>query len=104
MLEAHVNWRAANIPVPITDALVAELKKGKVKLRGRDVAGRPLLITRSGRFDPAVRDLEVATAAVIYLVEAALANSPAIGEFAVLYDGQASRGRIIGTSSSPRLW
>ena len=85
LLEAHVAWRAANIPVPITDALVAELKKGKVELRGRDLAGRPMLITRSARFDPAVRDLEVATAAVVFLVEAALENAPS-GEFAVLYD------------------
>jgi hypothetical protein len=87
MLNAHVEWRKANLPVQITDPLIQELKKGKVEVYGKDVKGRPLVIVRSGRFDPKVRDLSVAIAAVVYQVEQAIAAAgKSDTQFMIFYD------------------
>jgi len=90
MIEAHSKWREQNLPITLTPALRAELRKGKSYLRGNDAKGRPLFIIRSGRFDPKVRDLETAMKATVHTVEAAVAALPAEGsgpqQFAVMYD------------------
>lgn len=87
MLDAHAAWRQANIPVRITDPLIEELKKGKAEHYGTDAEGRPLIIVRSGRFDPKVRDLKVALAAVIYQVEKAIAwAGSSHTKFTIFYD------------------
>ena len=86
MIEAHMRWRAANLPVKITPAIVAELRKGKVESYGTDVNGNPLILVRSGKFDPKERDLAVANAAVIYLLEKSIAESPTGVKFVVFYD------------------
>ena len=84
MIEDHVAWRAANLPVQITDPIITELKKGKAEQYGLDASGRPLVLVRSGKFDPKVRDLHVAVSAVVWLVERAVASTD--GEFTILYD------------------
>ena len=90
MIEAHCQWRDANLPVTLTRAIVDELRKGKGYRRGVDVQGRPLFVIRSGRFDPKVRDLETATRANVYVIQEALATLPPEGEganqFSLFYD------------------
>ena len=85
MIEEHMKWRAASVPVPITEALVAELKKGKIELFGQDTQGRQVVMIRSGKFDPKERDLDTAVASVVYMIEKALAAQPN-SQFTVFYD------------------
>jgi hypothetical protein len=58
MLIKHLEWRKANLPVRMTPAIEAELKKGKTFVRGCDLQGRPLMVIKSACFDPKTRDLE----------------------------------------------
>jgi hypothetical protein len=89
MIAAHMEWRSQQLPVQVTDALIAELKKGKVERLGNDTQGRPLVIVHSGRFDPKERDLGVAIAAVIYNIEKAIVDLPAgVQQMSVFYDRQ----------------
>ena len=74
MIEAHMAWRERQLPVVLTEAVVAELKKGKIEVFGHDALGRPLVVVRSSRFDPKARDLAVCVSAAVYLVERALAS------------------------------
>jgi hypothetical protein len=86
MLSAHADWRKANLPVQITDPLITELKKGKVELRGKDMKGRPLVVVHSGRFDPKVRDISVAIAAIVYQMERAAIAAGSEKQFVIFYD------------------
>ena len=86
MIEAHVAWRAATLPVPRTPALVQELRKGKWFVRGHDRAGRPLFMIKSGKFDPKERDLQTALASVVMLLEETLSTVPPTGKMVVFYD------------------
>jgi len=88
MIEAHMRWRAAALPVRLTAAVIAELKKGKIETYGKDINGNPLITVRSSRFDPKERDIDTATAAAIYLIECALANQPKDVKATVFYDRQ----------------
>ena len=85
MIEEHMKWRAATLPVPVTDALVAELKKGKLESFGHDTQGRPVIMIRSGKFDPKERDLETAVASVVYMIEKTIAASPKT-QITIFYD------------------
>eukprot|EP00967_Tisochrysis_lutea_P151712 scaffold295590_cov32-Tisochrysis_lutea.AAC.4 len=58
MIKAHVEWRKNNLPVQLTDLVLAELKKCKTFRRGEDVKGRPLIVIQSRNFDPKTRDLD----------------------------------------------
>ena len=86
MMEAHAAWFRATLPVQVTDALIAELKKGKVEVIGRDRDGRPLVLVNSRRFDPRVRDLKTSIDAILYLVEKVLATHSAAQKFTIYYD------------------
>ena len=86
MIEEHVKWRAANLPIPITQPLVHELKKGKIEPYGKDDQGRPVIIVRSGKFDPKERDLDVAISSVVYLIEKIVSEHPPGTSFIIFYD------------------
>jgi hypothetical protein len=89
MIGAHLAFRASRLPVRLTPGVLAELRKGKFFLRGEDVDGRPLVVVRSGHFDPAERDLDAAVGAALYLVEETLGALAASGReprFTMFYD------------------
>jgi len=87
MLEAHATWRKATLPIALDEAVVTELKKGKCYLppNAVDAGGRTLVVIRSSRFDPKVRDLDTALKAVIYQIDEAVRARPAT-QFAIFYD------------------
>lgn len=87
MIEEHIKWREVTLPVQLTPAIMAELRKGKAEAYGTDREGRPLVIVHSGRFDPKTRDLEASVLGLLYLIESAIASlPPGVTQFAVLYD------------------
>ena len=87
MVQRHVEWQWANIPVQVTPELQEELAKGKVYMNGNDRQGRPIIVMRSGRFDPRKRKLDTALMAFVYHVELAMAARPAgVEEIVILYD------------------
>ena len=88
MIDAHMAWRAATLPVRLTPAIIAELKKGKIEPYGKDVDGRPIIIVRSGRFDPKERDLDVAVASMLYLLEKTASEYPSSTKVIIFYDRQ----------------
>ena len=106
MIDAHMAWRDANLPVKMTPMIVTELKKGKVEAYGKDIEGRPLIMVRSGKFDPKVRDLQVAVLAVLYLLEEALKQHPPTTQFIVFYDRTdfSLRARSHPTRSAVACW
>ena len=71
MIEAHMAWRTQHLPPVVTEAVVAELKKGKIEVYGHDVQGRPLVIVHSGKFDPKERDLATCLTSIVHLIESA---------------------------------
>lgn len=87
MLEAHAAWREATLPIPLNAPIVEELKKGKCYLPpgAADKRGKTLVVIRSSRFDPKVRDLDAAVNAVIYQVNEAVKAKPD-AQFAIFYD------------------
>lgn len=88
MLNAHVEWRAKNLPVVLTPEIQAELRKGKfyVLPGAEDVNGYPVVVVRSGLFDPQERDLDTCIKAFIYLLEQSLATLDESGKFSIMYD------------------
>ncbi len=82
-------WRKATLPIELTPAVKAELRKAKFFSTGRDVLGNPLVMVRSCKFDPKERDLETAHMAAVVTLEEAIAKLPeGDGKFTVLYDRQ----------------
>ena len=86
MIQQNDKWRAENLPVAVTDNLIAELKKGKLECHGIDVHGRPVIMVRSGLFDPKERDLQTAVNSVIYLIESTIAMHSSKTQFIIFYD------------------
>jgi hypothetical protein len=87
MIEAHVTWRAANLPMPMTAEIRQELQKGKYYVHGVDGEERPIIVVRSGRFDPKERDLQTAVNSLVFVIEQAVRKLPdGVSQFAVLYD------------------
>jgi hypothetical protein len=66
--DAHLKWRASlpSMAEMRTQAEV-ELKKGKVYVHGKTKSGLPIMWWETGRNDPKVRDIEVATTAALYV-------------------------------------
>ena len=51
MIEQHLAWRAATLPVELTSEVEAELRKGKFFVTPfRDLDGRPILHVRNAYF------------------------------------------------------
>ena len=87
MVLRNIEWRQATLPVTMTEALKEELAKGKFFVAGKDVEGNALIVARSSRFDPKVRDLNVAINAAVHTVEESLASLPdSKSTFSLLYD------------------
>merc|ERR1711933_455152 len=88
MLDKHVAWRAENLPVRLTPEIRAELMKGKfyVLPEAKDVNGYPVVVVRSGLFDPKERDLDTCIRAFIYLLEQSLSELDEAGKFSIMYD------------------
>lgn len=88
MLDKHVAWRRENLPVELTPAIREELKKGKYYILpdAKDVNGYPVVVIRSGLFDPKERDLDTCIKALIYLLEQSLGDLDESGKFSVMYD------------------
>ena len=87
MVEKHLDWRKATLPVAVTPEVKEELRKGKFFRAGEDAHGNPLIVVRSSRFDPKERDLDVAIKAAVHAVEESVAALPnGHGQFSVLYD------------------
>jgi len=82
MLNAHVSWRAATLPVKLTDPVRSDLRMGKYYQYGTDLNGNAVIVVRSGLFNKE-RKLDEATSAIIYILESALQQSELLS---VLYD------------------
>ncbi len=95
MIEKNTAWRAETLPVKVTPAVRAELQKGKFYVHGHDAQKRPLMIIRSGKFDPKTRDLSAAVDSVVQTLESevnkldaevAAGTRDSAASFAVFYD------------------
>lgn len=88
MLDEHVRWRKDNLPVELTDDVRAELVKGKFYILpgAKDVNGHPVVVVRSGLFDPKTRDLDATIKAFLLLLEKSLQDLGEEGKFSILYD------------------
>merc|ERR1719401_601205 len=88
MLDKHVAWRKENLPVELTPAILEELKKGKFYILpgAKDVNGHPVVVVRSGLFDPKERDLDTCIKAFLYILEKSLSDVGESGKFSIMYD------------------
>jgi len=88
MLEKHMAWREQNLPVVPTPEVLAELRKGKFYILpgAKDVGGHPVVVVRSGLFDPKERDLDTCIRAFLYVLEKGLGDLGENGKFSIMYD------------------
>ena len=93
MLRDHVAWRATRFPIPRSYwSQDPTFLAGAIFPHGRDRAGRPILVVRSGKFCPNERDIEACTAAaVVQIVEMFRRSEGEHTRITIVYDRQGFR-------------
>lgn len=89
MLRNHIHWRADTFPIPRSywekDPLFLN---GAIFPHGRDKAGRPIIVVRSGLFCPNERDLDKCMKAAISCCMDIFAKQGCFSKVTIVYDRQ----------------
>lgn len=85
MMRRRMQWERVHLPVRMSDGVRDELAKRKVETTPyvETATGHPIVVVRSGRFDPRARCLDDAVNATISVLESSLNKT---GRVCVYYD------------------
>lgn len=86
-MKRHASWSRRTLPVALTVGIRAELAKGKLEVTDYvDLErGSPILVVRSKRFDPRIRNLDDSVSATLIVLEQMLRKSSS-GQICLYYD------------------